>query len=288
MFSGQGAQKPGMGKEVYESSVHAKAIFDAAGEDIKNMCFNGTQEDLNQTINTQPCLWTVEIAEYEAFINSDEGKSATIDAVCGFSLGEYAALYAAGVVSFEDGLKIIRRRAELMQKYQRGGMVAILGVDKNKIYDIIEDVKAKCDDGMVLIPVNFNCPGQVVVAGDDIAIDKLCDELTLQGTKFSRLAVSGAFHSPIMQPVVAQMLELFDTIEFKTPKVSIYSNKTAREYPSDMAEFKKILAEQAASAVLWEDTLNNLFDKGYTEFKEIGVGKTLMSFLKRTMKAKDN
>jgi [acyl-carrier-protein] S-malonyltransferase len=272
MFSGQGAQKSGMGKELYETNSAAREIFDMAGEDIKNMCFNGTDEELAQTINTQPCIFTVTMAEWAAFDRKDE-----VGVVCGFSLGEYAAMCASGVFGFKEGLELVKKRAKFMEeaaKENPGGMVAVLGLDKSEICDILSG----SNKGM-LEAVNYNCPGQIVVAGDLASIDALCEDLVARGAKHARLPVSGAFHSSFMAGVVEKLADELDKMELGEPKFSIVSNVTGRYYAA--GELKDLLAKQVASAVQWEDSIRFLKDEGFEEFVEVGVGKTLSSFLKR-------
>lgn len=274
MFSGQGAQKSGMGKELYEASPAAREIFDMAGEDIKAMCFSGTDEELAQTINTQPCVFTVTMAEWAAFERKDE-----VAALAGFSLGEYAAMCAAGVFDFKEGLELVKKRAKFMDvaaKKRAGGMVAVLGLDKSEICDILGE---RGSGERVLEAVNFNCPGQTVVAGDIDSIGELCGVLEEKGVKHARLPVSGAFHSSLMGEVVEKLAAELDGMELGEPKLPIVSNVTGEFYKA--GEIKGLLAKQVASAVRWEDSIRYLQGQGIEEFVEVGVGKTLSGFLRR-------
>lgn len=266
-----------MGKELYETSEAARDIFDRAGEEIRDMCFNGTDEQLAQTINTQPCLFTVTVAEYQAFLREE---SAEVSAVCGFSLGEYSACCAAGVFTFEEGLELVKKRAKLMDEAAKnapGGMIAILGLDKSEIYDIIKG--AGVSEGGVLEAVNFNCPGQTVVAGDFASLDKLKQYCVENGVKTVSLAVSGAFHSSLMAGVVPFLERELEKIDLKEPQIPIVSNVTARWYES--GKTVELLSRQVAHAVNWEQSVRFLMEMGIEEFKEIGAGSVLMGFLRK-------
>ncbi|GHV19822.1 malonyl CoA-acyl carrier protein transacylase [Clostridia bacterium] len=280
MFSGQGAQITGMGREVYERSEAAREIFDIAGEDIKKLCFEGPDEELGKTINTQPCLFTVTMAEYAAYIHEENED---ISAVCGFSLGEYSAMCAAGVFDFATGLELVQKRAKFMEDATTktsGGMTAVLGVDKFQIRDIIVETRSRAEQAEgILEAVNYNCAGQIVVAGEKPLLENLAEVCAEKGVKARALTVSGAFHSSLMQEVIGKLEAEFEKIDFKAPQIPIVSNVTGRYYEVD--NMKEVLAKQVASAVLWEDSIKFLKEMGIEEFKEVGVGKTLEGFLRR-------
>lgn len=279
LFSGQGAQTPGMMKDICEKSDAAKAVFQKAdqvlGRGITELTFSGTQEELNLTHNTQPCMIAAELAAYEALIE----KRIRPDAVAGFSLGEYAALVAAGALSTEDALRIIQIRADAMQEavpVGKGGMAAVMKLDA-------EAVQALCDevDGYI-IPVNYNCPGQIVVSGEMEAVDKLVEIAKSRKIKAMKLAVSAPFHCAMMTPAAEKLAEAFQTITFSKPALPCYSNVDAKPYTED-ANVADQLCTQAKSPVLWEQTLRNMAEDGVDVFVEVGPGTTLSKFVSKTL-----
>ena len=251
MFSGQGAQYSGMGKDFYEQYPEARRVFDIAGEEIKRLCFEGSEEELADTINTQVCMYTVTMAKYYAL----EGKLGKPYAFAGFSLGEYAALTAGGAFTFEQGLEIVKKRAALMAQYGngKGSMAACLG-DNSKIEEIINGMK-----DFVISAANYNAPGQIVASGDFEALSELESRAAAEGIKYMPLKVSG----------------------IKMPHTPVYSNVTAQPYTS-AAEILDILPVQAKSSVKWQQTIENLAEAD--KFVEIGCGKTLAGLVKRITK----
>ena len=279
LFSGQGAQAPGMMKDIVESSEKAKAVFDQAdavlGRDITGLTFEGTQEELNLTHNTQPCMIAAELAAYAALAENGIRP----DAVAGFSLGEYSALVAAGVLSREDALRVIQIRADAMQDAVPVGQGAMAAVTKQDA----ETVQALCDEveGYV-IPVNYNCPGQIVVSGENDAVDRLIELAKSRKIRTVKLAVSAPFHCAMMNPASEKLAEAFRTISFGKPEIPCYSNVDAKPY-GENTDAAAQLCLQAKSPVLWEQTLRNLAADGFDTFVEVGPGTTLSKFVAKTL-----
>lgn len=278
IFPGQGAQKPGMGKDLYENSTAAKNVFDTAdrvlGYKISELCFNGSEEDLMKTINSQPCILTVSLAALEAL---KEKTNVNIACTAGHSLGEYAALYAAGAIDLETVLKLIQKRANLMNEAAEktnGSMAAVLGLDNETVINITE--------GLENVSVaNYNSPGQVVITGDKEEINKNLDKFKEAGAKrVLPLAVSGAFHSPLMKGAAEEFVEFVNQFEFKGTQVPVYTNVDANAETKG-EEFKNKLPKQIYSSVLWTQTINNIEKEGITDFIEIGPGKVLAGLNKK-------
>lgn len=276
VYAGQGAQFVGMGKELYDSSEAARRIFDLAGEDIKQACFEGPEELLNRTDMTQPCIYTAEVAAYAALTDGYEGNTQFV--MAGFSLGEYAALTAAGVFSFEQGLELVRLRGQWMQEAGggNGGMAAMLG----KLDAVEQCCKEAAGDGMCL-PVNYNCPGQTVVSYDKEAGQRLAELARSYRLKCIPLKVGGPFHSPMMAPVAEKIEEYLDQMALKAPTCPLYSNVTAR--PMDKEEMGDLIRRQVMSPVLWEQTVRNMAEDGVEAFVELGPGKVLRGLIKKTI-----
>lgn len=277
VFSGQGAQYPSMGKELYENSPAAKAVFDMA-ETIRpgtiKQCFEGTKEELSITINTQPCMFAVDLAAAAAV------KEAGInpDYIAGFSLGEIAAVAFAGILSYEEAFKLVCRRAELMDKAateNKGAMAAILKLTTDKVEEI-------CKKYNKAWPVNYNCPGQTVVAASEDEIDALCEDVKAEKGKAVKLVVSGAFHSPFMESASKGLAEYLDGITLSEPTIPVYANLTAKPYT--LSDAKELLAKQVMNPVKWQTTVENLIAEGADTFIEVGVGKTLVGLVKKTSK----
>lgn len=276
VFSGQGAQYPSMGKDLYENSPAAKAIFEMA-ESIRpgtiKQCFEGTKEELSLTINTQPCLFAVDLAAAAAT------KEAGIipDYISGFSLGEIAAIAFSGMLSYEEAFKLVCKRAELMDKAakeNKGAMAAILKLTTDKVEEI-------CKKYNKAWPVNYNCPGQTVVAASEEEIDALCEDVKEEKGKAVKLAVSGAFHSPFMQSASESLAEYLNEITLDEPKIPVYANLTAQPYSGN---FKELISKQVMNPVKWQTTIENLISEGANTFIEVGVGKTLVGLIKKTNK----
>lgn len=279
IFPGQGSQYVGMGKEIYENSSQAKSVFDKAdkilGFSLTKLCFEGPQEELKSTINCQPAIFTLSVAILEAFKSHPKSKNFKAKFMAGLSLGEYSALVASGVFSFEDALKIVRQRAEYMEEEARrtpGKMAAILGMDAEKI-------KSICKDCLTHV-ANLNCPGQVVVSGKAADIDKTVEAVKAQGSKAVVLEVSGAFHSYYMNPAGEKLSLLLNKIKLNSAQVPVISNVTAKPEVKP-EEIKANLVRQVSASVLWEDSVRYMAKQGITEFLEIGPGQVLKGMLRR-------
>ncbi len=279
LFSGQGAQAPGMGRELYESSAAAREVFDLAsevlGRDMKALCFDSTPEDLAKTENTQPALLTVELAHFAA------AREAGLqpDCVAGFSLGEWAALAAAGVVSFADALKLIEVRAGAMAACapeEGGGMLVVLGLSGEEVLDLVSDV-----DGAWAC--NFNCPGQVTCGGTKPAIDRLTAICAEKGIRALPVAMSVPSHCPLLEEAAKKLEAATQNISFSNAAVPVYSNCTAKA-ETDGEALRQNAIRQLTAPVLFEKTLLALSAAGCDTFVEVGVGKTLSGFVKKTLK----
>ena len=273
VFSGQGAQYPGMGKELYECSPAAKAVFDMA-EEIRpgtlKQCFESTKEELSITINTQPCVFITDLAAAAAVAE----KGIKPEFVAGFSLGEIAAIAFAGILSYEEAFKLVCKRAELMDKAANenpGAMAAVMKITPEKTEEI-------CSKFNKAYPVNYNSPAQTVVAADVSEIDELCGMVKAEKGKAVKLAVSGAFHSPFMDSASEAMAEYLADKELKEPSVPVYANLTAEPYSDD---FKKLISMQINHPVRWQKTVENMIAQGAERFIEVGVGKTLTGLIKK-------
>ena len=289
VFAGQGAQKPGMGKSLYDASPAARAVFDRAGDGIKFDCFEADAERLRQTEVTQPAVYTMDMAAYAALreaLEIEEGRFPEPAGVAGFSLGEYAALTAAGVIgSFETGLELVRKRSMLMAEAgtnpdgsRRGTMAAGMG-DKDAVLALVE--KARGAD--VLEAVNFNSPQQTVVAGDISAVERFAElakgDRSL-GVKAIPLSVSGAFHSPIMRPAAEGLAQALEDYTFGEPKLAVYLNSTGSIMEADM-KADAIMVRQIQSPVEWQQTVENMRAGGVETIVEVGPGKTLSGLVKK-------
>lgn len=273
VFSGQGAQNPGMGKSLYESSPAAKAVFDIA-ESIRPgtimQCFEGTKEELALTINTQPCVFTVDLAAAAAAAE----KGIVPDYLAGFSLGEIAAIAFSGMLSYEDAFKLVCKRAEYMDnaaKKNKGAMAAVMKISPEKVEEI-------CSGFENAYPVNYNSAAQTVVAAAEDEIDSLCAVVKENKGKAVKLAVSGAFHSPFMAEASEELAEYLKGISLSEPKIPVYANFNAKPYSGD---YKELIAKQVKSPVRWQTTVENLIADGADRFIEVGVGKTLTGLIKK-------
>ncbi|MBQ1517963.1 MAG: ACP S-malonyltransferase [Clostridia bacterium] len=273
VFSGQGAQYTGMGKELYDCSPAAKAVFDMADsvrEGTSAQCFEGAQEVLNRTVNTQPCVFAADLAAAAAV----KEKGITPDYVAGFSLGEIAALGFSGILSYEEAFKLVCRRGELMDisaHEREGTMVAVLKLAPQKV----EEIAAGFQD---TYPVNYNSPAQTVVATSVENADKLADAVKEEKGRAVKLAVSGAFHSPFMNSASIGLAEYLDGVTLGTPDMPVYSNVTAQPYSGD---YKELITKQVINPVQWQKTIENLVAEGVDTFIEVGVGKTLSGLIKK-------
>ena len=277
VFPGQGAQFPGMGKDLYESSPEARALMDRAndilGFRITDIMFGGTDEELKATRVTQPAIFIPSVAL--ALCTPGLAKP---DMTGGHSLGEFSALVAAGAVSFEDGLKLVAVRANEMQKCCEkvpGTMAAIIGLPAEKVEQICSGI-----DGIV-IPANYNCDGQIVISGEKEAVLAACEACKTSGAKRALpLAVSGAFHSPLMEPARAELAKAIEATDIKAPACPIYQNVTAQP-ETDPVRIKENLLKQLTSPVRWTQSVKAMLADGATEFTELGPGTVLQGLVKR-------
>lgn len=282
LFPGQGSQFVGMGKELYDSNPHAAKYFDDANEilgiDLKTIMFEGPQEKLTQTEFTQPAIFLHSLALFKTL-------GATPDMVAGHSLGEFSALVACGAVSFEDALKIVRRRGELMQKAgtdNPGTMAAVIGMEDEAVEKVC--AQATEETGKEVIAANYNCPGQLVISGYQEAVEKAVELAKENGARMAKLLpVSGAFHSSLMQPAYDGLKDQLQKLDISETNCPIYSNYTA-EATTDPEEIRSNLLNQLLNPVRWTQTLNNMSSDGANAFVEVGPGKVLQGLVKRTLK----
>ena len=277
VFPGQGAQFVGMGKDLYDNNAEARELFERANEilgfRITDLMFNGTEEDLRQTKVTQPAIFLHSVILAKSL--GDEFKPAM---VAGHSLGELSALVAAGALSFDEGLKLVSKRAQAMQKAceaEPSTMAAVLALPDAKVEEVCATV-----DGVVA-PANYNCPGQVVISGAIEAVDEACEKLKAAGAKRAlRLKVGGAFHSPLMQPAQEELAEAIEAAEFHTPVCPVYQNVDAKPH-TDPAEIKENLIKQLTAPVRWTQDVEAMIADGADEFIELGPGKVLQGLVSK-------
>lgn len=277
VFPGQGAQFVGMGKNLYDGSTECRDMFEKAndiiGFRITDMMFGGTPEDLKQTKVTQPAIFlhSVILARYM-------GEGFRPDMVGGHSLGEFSALVAAGAMSFEDGLRLVIARANAMQKCCEktpSTMAAVLKLDDKTVEDICASI-----EGEVVVPANYNCPGQLVISGSNEGVARACELVKEAKGKALPLAVGGAFHSPLMEPARVELAEAIEKTAFMKPVCPCYQNVDAMPH-SDPAEIKANLLMQLTSPVRWTATVQHMLADGATEFIEVGPGTALQGMVKR-------
>lgn len=278
LFAGQGSQRVGMGMDLEAENAAAKAVY-AMGEAIrpgvKAMCFSGDPGELMKTENTQPCLFLTDLAIAEAL----RQEGIVPDAAAGFSLGELPAAAFAGMLSTEDAFRLTLLRGETMAKLSErhpGGMVAALKLDA-------ETVERLCAEFSAVWPVNYNCPGQIVCAGDTDLLGPFCAAVKEAGGRAVRLPVGSAFHTPYMLEAAGILRGFLAEHPLQTPRIPVYANRTALPYPDDAAARAETLCMQAASPVLWERTLRNLESDGVDTFVEVGAGSALTGFVRRTL-----
>lgn len=282
VFPGQGSQKVGMMKELYDNYACVRDVFkeadEALGFSMTDLCFKGPEEQLRLTYNTQPAILTCSIAAMKVL--NENGVFPAVAA--GHSLGEYSALVCAGSLKFADAVRTVRKRGQFMQEavpVGQGAMAAIIALATDKIREICAEVEK--ETGKACQAVNFNCPGQVVIAGATEAVQKACDAMKEAGAKRAiLLPVSAPFHSTLMQPAADRLKEVLDSIEVADAKIPVYANVTAKpETRGD--EIRDVLVKQAASPVQWETSVRNMIADGVDTFIEVGPGRVLTGFVKK-------
>jgi len=277
VFPGQGAQFSGMGKDLYNYSEEAKRHFEMANEilgfEISKIMFEGSDEELKQTNVTQPAIFLHSVILAKTMDNSFQPSMAA-----GHSLGEFSALVACGAMNFQDGLKLVAKRANAMQKACKAvpsTMAAVLGMEDEEVEKICEKV-----DGIV-VAANYNCPGQLVISGEIKAVDEACEKLTAAGAKRAlKLPVGGAFHSPLMQPAREELAKAIENTEIKSPLCPIYQNVVAIGI-SDPETIKQNLVDQLTAPVRWTQTMQQMIADGASKFIEVGPGKVLQGLVKK-------
>lgn len=287
VFPGQGAQFSGMGKDLYETNETAKQLFEKANEilgfRITDIMFEGTADELKQTRVTQPAVFLHSVISAICM-----GDAFQPDMVGGHSLGEFSALVAAGALSFEDGLRLVHARALAMQKaceVTPGTMAAIIALPDDIIEATCAEVSALGNG--VVVPANYNCPGQLVISGNVEAVNAACEQLKAAGAKRALvLPVGGAFHSPLMQPAAEELQQAIEQVEFQTPRCPIYQNVDALPH-TDAAEIKKNLMAQLTASVRWTQEVNHMIEAGATDFTECGPGKALQGMIAKIAKGND-
>ena len=273
VFSGQGDQYPGMGKELYDSYEVAREIFrmcDRIRPGTTEQCFYGTDDELRMTVNTQPCLYAVELAAAQTL----KGMGMSPDMAAGFSLGEVTACAFSGIVTYEEGMQLVMRRGELMQDACRGNdtfMAAVMRLETEKLEEICSCLKE-------VYPVNYNCPGQITVSGSTASLDALKEMVQEAGGRILPLKVGGPFHSPFMKEAAKEFRKELEHASLREPGITIYSDVTAEPYDGNMAE---LLSEQIKSPVRWENLIRNMIRDGMATCVEIGPGKTLTGMTKK-------
>jgi [acyl-carrier-protein] S-malonyltransferase len=278
LFSGQGAQTVGMGKDLAERFPSARAWFDRAnavlGYDLSSICFRGPDSDLTQTENAQPGIYLVSWVAFRLVV--ERMPALRFEAAAGLSLGEFTALAAAGAMSFEEGLRVVRRRGQFMQEaceLTRGGMAAIIGLDESPAREV-------CSEAGVAL-ANLNCPGQIVISGESEKIARAVELAKARGAKRAiPLPVAGAYHSPLMAGAQPKLREELSRMQLSAPRVSVISNVTARAHGGP-AEIATRLVEQVTAPVRWEESVRFLLAQGFNRFIELGPGTALSGFVRR-------
>ena len=277
IFPGQGAQFPGMGKDLYETSPNAKQLFDQAnhilGFDITNIIFEGTADELKETKVTQPAIFL-----HSVILATVMGNNFNPDMVAGHSLGEISALVANKTLKFSDGLKLVYKRALAMQKACEATpstMAAVLGLDDQRVEEICSEITG------TVVAANYNCPGQLVISGDIEAVGKACEKLKEAGARRALiLPVGGAFHSPLMEPAREELAAAIEATTFSIPICPIYQNVSSFAV-TDPSEIKKNLISQLTAPVKWTQSIQNMIKDGATEFIEVGPGNVLQGLVKK-------
>lgn len=278
VFPGQGSQFPGMGKDHFETNAFAKKLFEQANEvlgfRISDIMFTGSEEDLKQTNVTQPAVFLHSVIAYKSI------EGARPDMVAGHSLGEFSALVANGTLSFEDGLELVSIRAKAMQKaceITPSTMAAVLALADEKVEQICQEIQK--ETGEIVVPANYNCPGQLVISGTVKGIEIACERMKAAGAKRALvLPVGGAFHSPLMEPARDELKSAIERISFHQPTAHVYQNVVAKAV-YDREEIKQNLIEQLTGAVRWTQSVQAMVKDGATKFTEVGPGKVLQGLV---------
>ena len=281
LFPGQGSQSVGMGKELADNFSVARQVFEEAdqalGFSISNLCFEGPEEELRKTVNTQPAILTVSVATLRVL----QQAGISFDITAGHSLGEYSALVAAGVLDFADAVRLVNKRGQYMQEavpLGEGAMAAVMGMEREKVVDICAEVEKEAG---AVQAVNFNCPGQIVIAGKTVAVEKAAAALKAAGAKRAiMLPVSAPFHSTLLQPAAEKLALELEKVSFHEPKLPVVANVTGK-ISTNSNEIKQLLVTQAANPVLWEDCVATVAAYGATVSVEVGPGKVLTGFTKK-------
>lgn len=283
LFPGQGSQYVGMGKEICDEFDTARKVFqdadDAIQISISDICFNGPEEELMKTENTQPAILTTSIA----ILRVAEESGLKADVTAGLSLGEYTSLVYSGALDFKEAIKLVKQRGKFMQEAVpegKGTMAAILGLSREIVDEVIEEASASG----IISGANYNCPGQIVLSGEIKAIEKAVEVAKEKGAKRSViLPVSAPFHCEMLKPAGERLKEVLETVSIEDMKVKVISNVTG-EYINSSSDIKNLLIEQVSSSVLWEDSIELMLKDGVDKFIEIGPGKTLTAFVKKIAK----
>jgi [acyl-carrier-protein] S-malonyltransferase len=288
VFPGQGSQFPGMGKEHYDNSAFAKKLFEQANEvlgfRISDIMFNGTEEDLRKTDVTQPAVFLHSVIAFKS-IDPTAGAGAKPEMVAGHSLGEFSALVANGTLSFDEALNLVAIRARAMQKaceQNPSTMAAILALADEKVEEICAEVQN--ETGEVVVPANYNCPGQLVISGSIKGIEIACERMKAAGAKRALvLPVGGAFHSPLMEPAKEELQAAIESTKFHTPTCAVYQNMVAKAV-MDKDEIKQNLIDQLTGAVRWTQSVQSMIADGASRFTEAGPGKVLQGLVQKISK----
>lgn len=282
IFPGQGSQAVGMGRDVIEISSAARGVFDRAnavlGFDLASLCFDGPPEELEKTDIQQPAIFVTSVAIWEAILEGG-GRRKAVSRTGGLSLGEYTALYAAGSVTFEAALALVRKRGQLMQAAAEaapGGMVSLIGTDEKAAYDLCDKVR----ENDVLSPSNFNCPGQIVISGSSSACQRAVANAAAFECRAVALPVAGAFHSSLMQSAADGLRPVLDATEWRLPEIPVIANVNA-DYHGDVASIRDTLQRQVVEPVLWQRCVERLIADGIERFVEVGPGRVLSGLMRK-------
>ena len=283
LFPGQGAQHVGMGQSLFKLSEKAKALFSSADEilgySLSTLCFEGPKEELNQTVHAQPALYVCSLAALEILKEKEPQLVESCKMTAGLSLGEYTALTFASALSFEEGLQLVQKRGEAMQKAAEtvsSGMVSLLLIDLPEVEQLCKEASSV---GYLTI-ANYLCPGNTVVSGDTAACDRIVELCETGKGKSARLAVAGAFHSRVMQPATEELREALAQTTLKPPRIPVISNVDAQSH-SNAEEIRNLLVQQVVQPVLWQTSMETMIQQGIEQFHEIGPGRVLKGLLRR-------